>query len=240
MARQRANQRGAASAARSGEMKTKWLLIASGKGGNGKTSTTLNLGVMAAHAGLRVGLVDLDSQRSLSRWHDRREAQSNVRKELPELVLWSGRLQEAEKAIADLDDIEGLDLVIVDTPPGLDDQPEAVAALLRKADFVLVPTTQGQLDVDSVIEWMNYVTRERKLAAFVINRAQRNLLSFRAARYRLIEAGELVPYEIRQLEDVQATYGLGVGVVEMTRSNAVDDYLGIWGYVSKKLGIKRP
>jgi chromosome partitioning protein len=149
-------------------------------------------------------------------------------------------LQEAEKAIADLDDIEGLDLVIVDTPPGLDDQPEAVAALLRKADFVLVPTTQGQLDVDSVIEWMNYVTRERKLAAFVINRAQRNLLSFRAARYRLIEAGELVPYEIRQLEDVQATYGLGVGVVEMTRSNAVDDYLGIWGYVSKKLGIKRP
>ena len=47
----------------------KWLLCASGKGGNGKTSTSLNLAVFATNAGLKVCIVDLDNQRTLSRWH---------------------------------------------------------------------------------------------------------------------------------------------------------------------------
>src|SRR5690349_536461 len=47
---------------------SKWLVIASGKGGTTKTTTTLNLATIAAASGLRVGLLDMDEQETLTKW----------------------------------------------------------------------------------------------------------------------------------------------------------------------------
>ena len=52
---------------------TKWLVIASGKGGTSKTTTTLNLATVAAASGLRVAVLDTDEQATFSKWHARRE-----------------------------------------------------------------------------------------------------------------------------------------------------------------------
>ena len=203
----------------------KWLLVASGKGGNGKTTSSLNLGVIAAHAGLKVCLLDLDSQRSLSRWHDRRPASA------PELMLWQGRLGDAKRAIQEVDKVEDLDLAIVDTPPTVDEHLSAMDALIRRSNFVLVPTTQGTVDLDSVVEWMTYLRRFDVKAAFVINRAQRTYGTYQKAKRRLNRAGPLCPMDIRQLEDIQATHDLGVGVMEMSKSRAIEDYEGLWDYL---------
>jgi chromosome partitioning protein len=210
---------------------TKWLLIASGKGGNGKTSSTLNLGVIAVHAGLKTCLVDLDTQRTLSRWHDRRPPDA------PEIMLWQGRLADATRAIAEIGGVQDLDLVIVDTPPTVDEHLDAVDALINKADLVLIPTTQGTADLDSVIEWMAYIRRSKSRAAFVINRAQRTFGTYQKAKKRLNRSGTLCPMDIRQLEDVQATHDLGVGVKEMSRSRATEDYEGVWDYVCAEMEI---
>jgi chromosome partitioning protein len=209
----------------------KWLLVASGKGGNGKTTSSLNLGVVAAHVGLNVCLVDLDSQRSLSRWHDRRPADA------PELKLWQGRLVDAKRAIQEIDEVEVLDLVIVDTPPTVDEHLSAMDALIRRSSFVLVPTTQGTVDLDSVVEWMTYLRRFDVRAAFVINRAQRTYGTYQKAKKRLNRAGPLCPMDIRQLEDIQATHDLGVGVKEMSKSRAIEDYEGVWDYLCAELEI---
>ena len=209
----------------------KWLCCASGKGGNGKTTTSLNLAVFAVHAGLKVCLVDLDSQRTLSRWHDRRPEAA------PDLMLWSGRLTDVRKAIADIGEQMDLDLVIVDTPPGIDDHPTEVAQLLAKADFVLVPTTQGTADLDSVVEFMSFLKREHVRDAFLMNRAQRTIATYRKAKNRLIKAGPLCPTDIRQLEDVQATHDLGAGVLEFPRSRAIEDYQGLWDFVCSQMEI---
>jgi chromosome partitioning protein len=210
----------------------KWLTVASGKGGNGKTSTSLNLAVFAAHAGLKVCLTDLDSQRTLSRWHDRRPPKA------PEIVLWQGRLTDARRAIEEIDGVDGLDLVIIDTPPSIDDYPDAVQALIKRSNLVLVPTTQGTADLDSVIEWMQYLRRERANAAFLLNRAQRTFATYHRARLRLNRSGALCPIDVRQLEDVQATHDLGVGVLEMNRSKAVEDYQGVYDFVCGQIGIE--
>jgi chromosome partitioning protein len=210
----------------------KWLLCASGKGGNGKTSTSLNLAVFAIHAGLKVCVVDLDNQKTLSRWHGRRP------KEAPEIILWQGHLNDVSKAVTEIDAVDDINLVIVDTPPSIDDHPEAVHTLVAKADLVLVPTTQGTADLDSVIEWMAYLTREKAQAAFLLNRVNRTFGTYQRAKRRLVKAGVLCPVDIRQLEDVQATHDLGVGVLEMSRSRAVEDYEGVWDYACNLLGVK--
>src|SRR6476620_11044861 len=80
--------------------RAKWLLVASGKGGSGKTSASLNLAVCAAHDGLRVAMVDLDRQGTLSRWYERRP------NEAPALKLWHGPMSDAAKALADIDGLQ--------------------------------------------------------------------------------------------------------------------------------------
>jgi len=209
----------------------KWLCVASGKGGNGKTSTTLNIAVFAAHAGLKVCMVDLDRQRTLGRWHERRDPLA------PEIMLYVGIVPEVQQAISDIDTVDDIDLVIVDTPPSLDEHPADVARLLQRSDFVLVPTTQGTADLDSVIEWMALLKRQGIKSAFLINRAQRNFATYRDARNRLVRVGDLCPVDIRQLEDVQRTHTIGVGVLEMARSAAAEDYQGLWDYLRNQMGM---
>jgi chromosome partitioning protein len=210
---------------------TKWLCIASGKGGNGKTSTSLNIAVFAVNSGLKVCLVDLDRQRTLCRWHERRNPVA------PEIMLYAGTVGDIRQAITDIDAVDNIDLVIVDTPPGLDEYPVEVALLLRRSDFVLVPTNQGTADLDSVIEWMTLLKRQGSNSAFLLNRVQRNFATYRDARNRLVKVGNLCPIDIRQLEDVQRTHTLGAGVVEMARSAAADDYRGLWDYLRNQMGI---
>jgi chromosome partitioning protein len=211
----------------------KWLCVASGKGGNGKTSTSLNIAVFAAHAGLKVCLVDLDRQRTLGRWHERRSAAA------PKIWFCGGTLPQIQQTIFNVDALDGVDLVIVDTPPSLDEHPAEVHRLLHRSDFVLVPTTQGTADLDSVIEWATLLKREGVRSACLINRAQRTFATYRDARNRLVRVGDLCPVDIRQLEDVQRTHTLGVGCLEMSRSPAITDYQGLWDYLRNQMGIAR-
>src|SRR5690349_15778867 len=54
------------------------LLLASSKGGSGKTTTAINLAVQATHAGLRVVTIDTDRQETLTKWAQLRPAEAPV------------------------------------------------------------------------------------------------------------------------------------------------------------------
>src|SRR3954453_6925818 len=201
--------------------RSKWLVVASGKGGSGKTSTSLNLAVYAAHEGLKVVAVDLDRQASLTRWYERRPD------EAPSLILWAGVMSDASRAIEEIGALDDVDLVIVDTPPGLDDHAEATRLLITKADFVLVPTTQGTADIDSVVEWMKFLKRERVKAGFLLNKAQAANTRYRTAKVRLNRSGALCPVDVRLLDDIEATHDHGVGVMEIRKSRGAEDFSAV-------------
>ena len=215
-----------------GPKRQKWILASAGKGGTGKTSTSLNMAVCAVRAGLRVALVDLDGQQSLARWHQRRPDGA------PEILLWQGKMLDVRRAIEEVSARGDIDLVVVDTPPGIDDFPQESRMLVRKADFVIVPTTHGTADLDSVIEWMAFLRREQVNAAFLLNKVQRTHRRYQEARSRLNQAGPLCPVDIRLLDDIEATHDLGVGILEIRRSKATEDVQGVWHFLCHQLGLQ--
>jgi len=214
--------------------RAKWLVLGSGKGGSGKTTTALNLAAFAANEGLKVILVDMDTQETLTQWYNRRP------EEAPPLVLHTIPLAKAAEAIEYVDreaTDAGVDLVIADTPPGIEDHPKESRLLVDRADYVLVPTTQGTPDVMSVVEWMGFLRREGVRASFLMNRTQRTYASFREARSTLLKAGQLCPMDVRQLEDIQSTHKFGIGICEIRKARGAEDIEGVWRHIRHEMSL---
>ena len=107
----------------------KTLAILSQKGGSGKSTLTVHLGVIAQASGLRTVILDLDPQRSTAGWWETRTA------ETPEMVeTVPGDL----RAVLEAARADGVALCLVDTRPSAGADAAAAAAL---AD--LVPLHRG-------------------------------------------------------------------------------------------------
>lgn len=115
-------------------MSTSVVFIASQKGGSGKTSCTINLGVVAATGGKTL-LVDCDPQGSLTYWRDRRDAAE------PDTRSASLSVLEQEIAAARAHSFE---FVFVDTPPH---NYTELATAMRLADLIVVPVRPTALDL---------------------------------------------------------------------------------------------
>jgi chromosome partitioning protein len=209
----------------------KYLLLASAKGGSGKSTHALNLAVCASHSGIRTAVVDFDRQATLSNSIGRRPP------EAPAIDVYAVPISQAAEGLAEIETEDAVDLVVLDTPPGVEDHPEAMQLLLRKADFVLVPTGAGTPDLDSTIEWMSIVKRAGVQGAFVLNKTKRATKRTERAKTRLVKAGHLCPIDVRSLEDIESTHDAGVGVIEISGAKGSDDFDGVWAYVRGQLGI---
>ena len=141
------------------------LMIASGKGGVGKSSVTANLAVALAERGLRVGVLDADIwgfslSRLLGIEGDVRAsggkmqplekcfAQGSVKllsmgllADEDQALLWRGLI--VQKAVAQFiedADWSGIDYLLIDTPPGTGDIAMTLARLLPQMGQLLVTT----------------------------------------------------------------------------------------------------
>ena len=209
----------------------KFLVCSSGKGGSGKTCLTRNLAVFAAHAGLKVATLDLDPQQGLTNWFGVRPEEAIA---VPNVSV---PLTELSRALQEVETLGDLDIVIVDTPPGVDSSPAEMRKLLLLADFVLVPTGQGAGDLRSVVEWMRFIRREERPSAFVLNLTVRSAGSFDRAKQRLIEAGDLCPFDVRLYESIRVSDEIGLSVLEMKGANGLTDIRGVWQYVRNALEL---
>ncbi|MBL6081340.1 ParA family protein [Belnapia sp. T18] len=209
----------------------RWLVISTAKGGSGKTTTARNLAVAAAHEGLRVQVVDTDAQQALARWVARRPEQA------PLIACEAIAIAEIE-AHWDRLDAMNADVVIVDTPPGVESSPGQMQALLRKADLVLVPVQPSDDDIESAAPWMALLVRLDVPAHFLLNRVRRGSKSLDEAKLGLLETGgRLAPVEIRDLEDIRRSARAGIGVMELRGGNGTDDFRGAWAFVKAELGM---
>ena len=212
------------------------ILIASPKGGVGKSAVCCHILVSAANAGYCALGIDLDRQGTLTKWHARREW---VRKNHPacvEVPVVSAKLDDWRDALAQA---SSYDLVVVDTPPGIEHHIDETLRLSAEADLVLVPTGATQTDLDSVAPWMASLEREQASAAFVLNKANRRVRSYEAIRARLLQAGPLCPVEVPMLEDIHVSTGNGLAVPDIAKAKAADTFNALWSYIRRQAGLRQ-
>jgi chromosome partitioning protein len=116
------------------------ILVANPKGGAGKTTIATNLAAYLAGKRQRVVIKDMDRQRSAARWLSRRP------RGFPEV---RGALPDTDpKVINDY----APQWLVIDAPAGLHDQ--ALAALVREADAVLVPVAPSSFDFEATADFL--------------------------------------------------------------------------------------
>lgn len=196
------------------------------KGGSGKSTLAASIAVAAQEAGERVFLLDTDRQGTLSRWIDRREAESPGFDRVSSTV-------ELEKAI-DLLSRQAYSLVIVDTAGA--DNPTTAAAI-SCSDLCLVPARPTPADLEATQPTLEAIQSTRRKFAFVLSQAPTS----RSAR--LTEAvsalrilGVLAEPPIAQRNDHQDAMGTGLGVTEFNpHGKAADEVRQLWAWIAKKL-----
>lgn len=133
------------------------IVIASQKGGVGKTTLAGHIGVVAEQNGKNVVLIDTDPQGSLASWWNERQSETPifVKADIPRLKDQLQTLKEA-----------GADLVIIDTPPAVTDLIRQVMAV---ADLVIIPTRPSPHDLRAIGDTITICKEINKSMVFVLN-----------------------------------------------------------------------
>jgi Mrp family chromosome partitioning ATPase len=148
-----------------GKIKNK-IIVMSGKGGVGKTSTSVNLAIALSKKGAKVGIMDVDlhgpdvprmlgltglldvngeNKLTPMKYSDNLAAVSiealSVNKD--NAVIWRGPIKYSaiRQFIGDVD-WGDLDFLVIDSPPGTGDEPLTVAQTIKDAKAVVVTTPQ--------------------------------------------------------------------------------------------------
>jgi chromosome partitioning protein len=207
--------------------------VCSPKGGVGKTTIARCLLVAGAQAGLRVIGIDFDQQQSLGKWAARRE---KTRQTLPSetfvsVPVHAFDLSEWRERVAELSDH---DLIVIDTPPGVEANLPAIRGLCEAATIVLVPTGTTRDDLDSVLPWMKELLEAKVRASFVLNKVNRRTNSFAKSRTRLIRIGPVCPIDIPALEEIHSQSDNGLTVLDMVKSKAHEPMEGLWMFAQQE------
>lgn len=201
----------------------KTILVASSKGGAGKTTLASNLAAHFALEGKRTVLVDADPQGSSMHWAQRRaELDSAV---LP-IDASGGRKRGWREAIPD-----DAERVVIDVPAGA--MADDLAPFIEHADAIVVPVIPSGIDIEATVAFLNTLAKvprihKRKLpVGLVVNRSK----PWTNASQQAVEMLKTWPYPVvAQLRDTQAYVvlaGLGRSLFDY-RSQQVRDHQGDW------------
>lgn len=199
----------------------KTILVASSKGGAGKTTLASNLAAHFALDGKRTVLVDADPQGSSMHWAQRRaELESAV---LP--IDGSKKRGWHEAVPADAE------RVVIDVPAGA--MADDLATFIEHADAIVVPVIPSGIDIEATVGFLNTLAKvprihKRKLpVGLVVNRSK----PWTNASQQAVEMLKTWPYPVvAQLRDTQAYVvlaGLGRSIFDY-KSAQVRDHQGDW------------
>lgn len=207
----------------------KTIVLASQKGGVGKSTLAAHLAVAAE----RVGdgpcvLIDTDPQASLSAWWNGREAETPAfahasLKELPEKL---SALAKAKFAYA-----------ILDTPPSVSD---SIQAVVKLADLVVIPVRPSPHDLRAVGRTVELVTEAGKPFVFAVTQAKPNTRLTVQAVAALSEHGIVAPAVVADRVDFAASMIDGRTVLEVDAKGRSAIEMGeLWQFVKARLKDKQ-
>jgi chromosome partitioning protein len=202
----------------------KTIVIASRKGGAGKTTLATLLAVEAARVGAGpVALIDLDPMGGLGLWWEARAA------ETPMLITPEGGPAAALAAAK----AAGAALALVDTPPAA---APVVAEAVALADLVLVPVQPSPHDLRAVGATVDLTRRARRPLVFIINRTKPRVRLTGEAAIALSQHGTVSPAMLadRATYAAAAIDGRTAPEVEPTGA-AATEVAALWIYLADRM-----
>jgi chromosome partitioning protein len=202
------------------------IVLASRKGGAGKTTLACHLAVEAERVGAGpVALVDTDDMRGMSQWWDARKAST------PVLFNLGPTLGETAAALSQ----DGFALLIVDTPPAIS---AAVAALVADADLIIVPVRASPDDLRAIGGTVQLINRVRKPLTFVINATKPRARLSGEAAVALNQYGTVCPIMVADRTDYAGAKVDGRTAPELNTSGpAAKEIAELWKYIASRLEI---
>ncbi|MEJ1968197.1 MAG: ParA family protein [Rhizomicrobium sp.] len=194
------------------------LVLASQKGGSGKTTLSGHLAVEADQAGIGpVALIDTDPQGSLSHWWNSRASSA------PHFAKVG--LLELGQALAQLDRA-GIKLAVIDTPPAIT---ASIAQVVAHADLVLIPTRPSPHDLRAVGATVDIAERSGKPVIFVVNGATPRARITGEAAVALSQHGTVAPVTLHHRVDFAASMVDGRTVGEVVpKSPSAKEVRDLW------------
>ncbi len=201
------------------------VVLASQKGGSGKTTLAGHIAVQAELAGAGpVALIDTDPQGSLAKWWNARESNAPA---------------FAQVSVPDLDrDIEalrdgGFKLIVVDTPPAAT---SSIAEVITHADLVIIPTRPSPHDLRAVGATVDIVEHQHKPMLFVINAATMRARITAETAVVLSQHGTVAPVTMHHRVDFAASMIDGRTVNEIdAKSRSAKEVANLWAYLADRL-----
>ncbi|MEM7545983.1 MAG: ParA family protein [Pseudomonadota bacterium] len=193
----------------------KVLTFAQQKGGSGKTTLLTQLAVAFSGPTCRVGLVDLDPQRTLSSWMDERiKRLGDPDMDLTESSEWRVGT-DIQKAARDAD------LIFVDCPGAAD---VMLNRVLRETSLVISPAQPSAPDVWATRATLRMAMKEGADARVVLNRVPPRGGSIEQMAEMLENEGaDLMDERIGNRVAFATAFAKGGGVTELAKSSKAAD-----------------
>jgi chromosome partitioning protein len=118
------------------------ILVASSKGGAGKSTVSTNLAAYFAVEGKATALLDADRQKSATHWCEKRAHMESA------VLPLDGTRKGWDKSLP-----EGIQRLVVDAPAGA--MGEDLTAFLDIADAVIVPVLPSAIDLEATVPFLN-------------------------------------------------------------------------------------
>jgi chromosome partitioning protein len=201
-------------------MRMKTVLVASSKGGVGKTTIATHLAAQSALSGQHTVLVDADPQGSSTRWAERRAGLESA------VLPLDGSRRNWQKSVPD-----DTQRVVIDARAGA--MAEHLEGFLEQADALIVPVLPSSLDIDATVPFLNSLSKHPRVrrGQLRVGLVANKLKPWTNASQQALELLKQWPYPIvAELRDSQAyvvLVGLGKSLFDY-HSAQVRDHQEDW------------
>lgn len=212
------------------------VMLGKQKGGVSASTLCRELAVCAAFSGKTVALVDLDPQRTLSKWwHTRQANLPPTSGEQANPCLIDVSHAGLTDALAQLGKA-GVDLVIIDSPPSIH---EFVIDLAATVDLVLAPVRASKDDLDALNGFISELKPGTEFAFIITQSMVQARRLYMPTFTQLAELGRVAP-PLHYRTDYAEASSYGTTAFEASGTKASAEVAEIYRWLSETLLRKKP